>query len=82
MPVETDKGTSWRDYTTLDTFYGALPYWERPELAIESAVGNLAAQAVRAGAGTKGELGTATTWLFDAPSTVRAVVAWIERNCG
>jgi aminoglycoside 3-N-acetyltransferase len=80
MPVGTDKGTTWRDYTTLDTFYGALPYWERPELAIESAVGNLAAQAVRAGAGTKGELGTATTWLFDAPSTVRAVVAWIERN--
>jgi aminoglycoside N3'-acetyltransferase len=80
MPVGTDRGASWRDYTTLDTFYGALPYWERPEFAIESAVGILAAQAVRAGAGTKGELGTATTWLFDAPSTVQAVVAWIERN--
>jgi hypothetical protein len=80
MPVRTDEGTSWRDYTTLETFYGALPYWERPELAIESAVGNLAAQAVRAGARTKGELGTTTTWLFDVPFTVRTVVAWIERD--
>jgi len=80
MPVSTDNGASWRDYTTLDTFSGALPYWERPEFVIESAVGNLAAQAVRAGAGTKGELGAATTWLFDASATVRAVVAWIERH--
>jgi aminoglycoside 3-N-acetyltransferase len=80
MPVSTDAGTNWRDYCTLDTFYGALPYSERTDLAIDSAVGTLAVQAVQAGAGREGNIGAATAWLFDARETVQAVVAWIERH--
>jgi aminoglycoside N3'-acetyltransferase len=80
MPVSTDAGTIWRDYRTLDTFYGGLPYWERPDLAIENAVETLAVQAVQAGAGREGKVGAATAWLFDARATVQAVVAWIERQ--
>jgi aminoglycoside 3-N-acetyltransferase len=80
MPVSTEAGTIWRDYRTLDTFYGALPYWERPDLPIDSAIGTLALQAVQAGAGREGNVGSATAWLFDASATVQAVVAWIERH--
>ncbi|TDW91088.1 aminoglycoside 3-N-acetyltransferase [Kribbella sp. VKM Ac-2566] len=80
MPVRTDAGTIWRDYCTLDTFYGALPYWERPDLPIDSAVGTLALQAVQAGAGREGNIGAATAWLFDSRATIQAVVAWIERH--
>ena len=79
-PVSTDAGTIWREYCTLDTFYGALPYSERTDLAIDSAVGTLAVQAVQAGAGREGNIGAATAWLFDARETVQAVVAWIERH--
>lgn len=80
MPVTTEAGTIWRDYRTLDTFYGALPYWEHPSLRIDSAVETLAQQAVQAGAAQEGKIGPATTWLFDAPATVQAVVTWIEQH--
>lgn len=80
MPVSTDAGTIWRDYSTLDTFYGVLPYSERTDLAIENAVETLAVQAVQACAGREGKVGAATAWLFDARATVQAVVAWIERH--
>lgn len=74
MPVRTSGGDVWREYTTLDTFYGALPdrEWEG------SAVGTLAAQAVAAGVGVRGVVGKAEVWLFDAERVVRAVVNWIE----
>jgi aminoglycoside 3-N-acetyltransferase len=75
MPVGSPA--VWRDYRTLDTFYGALPYGE---LGIQSAVRNLADQAVAAGAGHEGMVGPAPTWLFDAQATVDAVVTWIERT--
>jgi hypothetical protein len=64
----------------LDTFYGALSYWDRPDLVIESAVGNLADQAVSAGAGIAGQIGSATVWLFDGPAVVRALTTWIEQH--
>ncbi|GAB3828572.1 aminoglycoside 3-N-acetyltransferase [Kribbella italica] len=74
MPVRTSEGDVWRDYTTLDTFYGALPY------DVESAVGNLARQAVAAGAGVQGRVGAAEIWTFDARRAVRAVREWIEER--
>lgn len=80
MPIKTTAGTTWRDYHTLDTFYGALPYWDRPDLAIESAAGNLADQAVSAGAGTAAQIGFATVWLFDSGAVVRAATTWIEQH--
>ncbi|WP_432948724.1 aminoglycoside 3-N-acetyltransferase [Kribbella sp. CA-253562] len=72
MPVRTADGDVWRDYTTLDTFYGALPY------KVESAVENLARQAVAAGAGVSGRVGSAESWVFDARPTIRAAREWIE----
>jgi aminoglycoside 3-N-acetyltransferase len=80
MPVLTADGPQWRDFRTLDTYYGALPYWERTELTITSPAGNLAEQAVAAGAGTRGRLGEATGWLFEAPLVVQAATEWLERN--
>lgn len=74
MPVRAGDGDVWRDYTTLDTFYGALPY------AVEHPVGNLAQQAVEAGAGVRGRVGSAEVWVFDARATVRAARRWIEAN--
>ncbi|GAB2580789.1 AAC(3) family N-acetyltransferase [Kribbella endophytica] len=74
MPVRAGAGEVWRDYTTLDTFYGALPY------GAGSAVGNLAQQAVAAGAGVQGRIGAAGVWVFDARRTVVAVRGWIEGN--
>ncbi|WP_425554216.1 aminoglycoside 3-N-acetyltransferase [Kribbella yunnanensis] len=73
MPV----GAEWRDYSTLDTFYGSLPYDAH---GIDHPVAVLAEQAVQAGAAREGKLGEATTWLFNAPATVAAAVHWIERT--
>ncbi len=78
MPVQTATGVEWRDYHTIDTFYGVLPYYERADLNIESPVGTMAEQAVAAGAGQSGPVGTGTAWLLDAAATVRAVVGWLE----
>ncbi|TDD42776.1 aminoglycoside 3-N-acetyltransferase, partial [Kribbella antibiotica] len=73
MPV----GDEWRDYRTLDTFYGSLPYDDH---GIEHPVAVLADQAVKAGAGREGRVGRAPTWLFEAHATVDAGVEWIERT--
>ncbi|MEV6286711.1 aminoglycoside 3-N-acetyltransferase [Kribbella sp. NPDC051770] len=72
MPVRTAEGDVWREYTTLDTFYGALPY------VAGHSVADLAQQAVAAGAGVVGRVGPAESWVFDARRTVAAVRAWIE----
>jgi aminoglycoside 3-N-acetyltransferase len=80
MPVLTAEGPQWRDFRTLDTYYGALPYYERTNLAISSPVERLAQQAVTAEAGVSGRVGEATGWLFEATLVVEAVVGWLERN--
>ncbi|HEX3813889.1 MAG TPA: aminoglycoside 3-N-acetyltransferase [Mycobacteriales bacterium] len=80
MPVLTADGPQWRDFRTLDTYYGALPYYERADLAISSPVDRLAQQAVAAKAGVSGRVGAATGWLFEAPLVVEAVVGWLKRN--
>ncbi|WP_405064654.1 aminoglycoside 3-N-acetyltransferase [Kribbella sp. NBC_01505] len=69
--------SGWRDYRTIDTFYGSLPYGEH---GITHEVAVLADQAVRAGAGTQGSVGPAESWLFEARATVAAGVEWIERT--
>lgn len=78
MPVATTDRSEWREYQTLDTFYGALPYWDRPELGITNPVETLAHQAVDAGAARKGTVGLGSAWLFNARATVRAAVRWLE----
>jgi len=80
MPVLVDGRAVWREFRTLDTYYGALPYYERADLAITSPVETLAQQAIAGGAGIRGRIGLATGWLFEAPAVVAAVVDWLERN--
>jgi aminoglycoside 3-N-acetyltransferase len=80
MPVLRDGRTEWVDYRTLDTFYGALPYWDRPELAVDSPAGKLAEQAVAAGATVADALDECPLVLVDAPAAVAAARAWLEAN--
>ncbi|WP_161605999.1 aminoglycoside 3-N-acetyltransferase [Microlunatus speluncae] len=78
MPVLRDGRTEWVDYRTLDTFYGALPYWDRIDPLIDSWAGHLAEQAVAAGATIAGAVDDCPLVLVDAPAAVRAVTAWLE----
>jgi aminoglycoside 3-N-acetyltransferase len=79
MPVRRGSTTEWVNFRTLDTFYGALPYWDRPELEIDSPAGTLARQAVAAGATTESRINECPLVLVDAPAAVRAAVTWIEQ---
>jgi aminoglycoside 3-N-acetyltransferase len=58
----------WREFTTIDTFYGVLPYAE------EHPVGQLAARAL----GAHSMIGRADVHLFAARPAVDAVVAYLE----
>ena len=78
VPMLRDGRTEWVDCRTLDTFYGALPYWERADWVIESWAGRLADQAVAAGATTGGVIGDCPLVLVDAAAAVAAVRSWIE----
>jgi hypothetical protein len=80
MPVQIDGRVVWKEYRTLDTFYGTLPYWDRPDLQIRSVVETLANQAVSAGAGQAGNVAYAPSWIFNAPQTVQAVRTWLEEK--
>lgn len=82
MPVRRDTGTEWVRYRTMDTFYGALPYWDRPDLAVDSPAGKLSEQAVAAGATAESMINDCPLVLVDAPAAVRAAVAWIEDAFG
>jgi aminoglycoside 3-N-acetyltransferase len=68
----------WRTFSDIDTSEGALPY-ERI-LGGEDYVGHIARSALAAGAGRKGLVGGATSYLFDARGLVEHAVGWIERN--
>jgi aminoglycoside 3-N-acetyltransferase len=63
-----------REFTTIDTFYGVLPYVE------EHPVGQLAAQALEARAGTRSMIGRADVHVFAARQTAGAVVAYLEER--
>lgn len=70
MPV----AAGWCDYTTIDTFYGVLPYSE------EHRVAHLAAQALHAGAGAHSTIAGADAHLFDACPTVGAITKYLEEH--
>jgi aminoglycoside 3-N-acetyltransferase len=67
-------GAGWREYTTIDTFYGVLPYVE------EHPVGRMAEQALDAEAGTHSMIGRADVHLFAAKPAVGAVAAYLEER--
>ena len=80
MPVRVGPTTEWRDYRTLDTFYGTLPYWERSDLNITSWVGTMMDQAVAAGATTQSTIDECPLTLVNAPLATTAVKRWLEAN--
>ncbi|MEV4412799.1 AAC(3) family N-acetyltransferase [Catellatospora sp. NPDC049609] len=81
MPVREGDEVVWASYRTLDTFYGALPYWDRDDLEMgDSIVAKLADQAVAAGATEVSRIEDCTVVLIDAAKAANAVRAWIEAN--
>jgi aminoglycoside 3-N-acetyltransferase len=68
--------TGWRDYTTIDTFYGVFPYSE------DHPISHLATVALDAGAGKRSTLDRADVHLFAAQPTVTTVTAYLERRFG
>ncbi|MDX6279703.1 MAG: hypothetical protein QOH03_774 [Kribbellaceae bacterium] len=64
----------WREFTTIDTFYGVLPYVE------ELPVGHLAGQALRAGAGSRSTIGRAEVHVFAANPAARAITDYLEER--
>lgn len=64
----------------MDTLLGSLPYWDRPDLKVEAAVGMLAQQAVAAGATSESKIDNCPLVLVDAPRAAMAIAAWIERT--
>ena len=71
----------WAAYRTLDTFYGALPYWDREDIEMgDSVVAKLADQAVAAGATDVSRIDDCTVVLIDAAKAASAVRAWIEAH--
>jgi aminoglycoside 3-N-acetyltransferase len=63
-----------REFTTIDTFYGVLPYSE------DHPISHLATQALAAGAGTHSTIGRADVHLFAAKPTTAAIVAYLEER--
>ena len=81
MPIRKGDGVVWTTYRTLDTFYGALPYWDREDLEMgDSVIAKLADQAVAAGATETSHIDHCPVVLVDAPKAASAVCAWIEAN--
>ena len=79
MPVKVGDAVEWRDYRTLDTFYGTLPYWERNDLGVTGWVETMM-QAVAAGATTAGSIDGCLLTVVDAPRATIAVRDWLEAN--
>ena len=79
-PVRVDGAVEWRQYRTLDTFYGTLPYWERDDLLIDGWVATLTDQAIAAGATIHGVIDDCPVMLVDAARATVAIKEWIEAN--
>lgn len=80
MPVRVGDTVEWRQYRTLDTFYGTLPYWEREDLKITSWVGTMMDQAIAAGASVCDTIDDCALRLISAPAATAAVKGWLEAN--
>lgn len=78
MPIRVDGATVWRQYRTLDTFYGTLPYWERGDLNITGWVTTMTDQAIASGTTTDGTINDCPLLLVDAPRATQAIKTWIE----
>jgi aminoglycoside 3-N-acetyltransferase len=76
-PIKTPSGIEWVAVEDIDTSDGALPYervvGERDSFEL------IAEEALRAGVGTSGAVGTSASNLFAAGDLVRFAVSWIER---
>jgi aminoglycoside 3-N-acetyltransferase len=77
-PINTASGVEWISVEDIDTSNGAFPYervvGERDSFEV------IAAEALRAGVGTSGAVGTSTSHLFPAVELVRFAVSWIESH--
>lgn len=80
MPVQVGGTVEWRQYRTLDTFYGTLPYWDRDDLNITGWVATMTDQAIAAGATTQGTIDDCPVMVVDAPHATTAVKDWLEAN--
>jgi aminoglycoside 3-N-acetyltransferase len=79
VPVETDGVVTWRPVRDVDTSSrGAFPY--ETVLGEEDAFEFLAREALRAGAGTGGVVGAATSYLFDASALVEVATSWLSAH--
>jgi aminoglycoside 3-N-acetyltransferase len=77
-PIKAPSGVEWITVEDIDTSNGAFPYErvvrERDSFEV------IAEDALRAGVGTSGAVGTSTSHLFPAVELVRFAVSWIERH--
>lgn len=78
-PIRVGSGVEWRQYRTLDTFFGTQAYWEHPDLQqVDSWVGKMSEQVVAAGATAEARLDDCPLVLVDAPQATDAVAKWLE----
>ena len=75
-PIKSPAGIEWVSVEDIDSSDGALPYervvGERDSFEV------IAEEALRAGVGTGGAVGTSVSHLFPAGDLVRFAVSWIE----
>jgi aminoglycoside 3-N-acetyltransferase len=80
MPVLVDGRTAWRTYRDIDTTArGAFPY---EDLFAEDAFEVIGREALAAGCGRTGPVGSAVSYLFEASALTRFGIEWIEENFG
>lgn len=83
-PVRVGDTVSWQSYRTLDTFWGALAYWNRDDLDMgDSIVGTLAQHARSAGAVSESQLRGCPVSVVEATEATEAASAvrsWVEAH--
>jgi aminoglycoside 3-N-acetyltransferase len=80
MPVLVDGRTEWRTYRDIDTTArGAFPY---EDVISEDAFEVIGRDALSAGCGTTGLVGSAVSHQFEAPALTRFGIDWIEERFG
>jgi aminoglycoside 3-N-acetyltransferase len=80
MPVLVDGRTEWRTYRDIDTTArGAFPY---EDLFAEDAFEVIGREALAAGCGRTGLVGSAVSYLFEASALTLFGIEWIEEHFG